>query len=102
MSDTIKVACRVPNGIMLHLWKQGIDEPFKTMVKDGDGVRLAGIAGIDTGAGNTERADLAPGISEVPAEWWAKWVEQNRGKNPLLDTGAIYALDDAPSKDENQ
>ena len=92
----VRVACRIPNGISIRLYKTGWDDGtgdgVKPTVPDGPFVRLAGPSSRLTGAGATNRLDLEPSITEVDADWMNKWIEQNRGKNPFLDTGLIYIV----------
>lgn len=94
----VKVGCIIPNGIMLQLWKKGFDDGTgdgETMPsKDGVGVRLNGPSTLNTGAGATHRGGSA--FTEVDAEWFGKWREQNK-LNPLLAEGSIYEV-----KDEEQ
>lgn len=95
----VNIACRVPNGIMIRRSKTGFDDGtgdgVKPIVHDGPGIRLNGPSALHTGAGNTDRQDLAPGITEVDAEWWSAWLAQNQS-NALVTMGQVYALDEEP------
>lgn len=92
---TVRIACTITNGIMLQLWKPGFDDGTgkNPMIHDGPGVRLNGPHARDTGAGATHRIDVPPAITEVDAEWWAKWKEQNK-LNPYFDVGAIREVEE--------
>jgi len=94
----VKVACLIPNGIMIRLskvgWDDGTRDGVKPMVHDGPGVRLNGPSPLHTGAGNTSPPDLDPGITEVDAEWWGKWLTQN-ALNPAVEMKQIYLLEEA-------
>lgn len=96
----VRVACTVPNGVMIRMTKAGPDDGTgdgqKMMGHEGPGVRLNGPSSLQTGAGATERRDLAPGITEVDAEWMARWLDQN-GLNPLVAQGAVRVLEENPT-----
>ncbi len=92
----VKIACHIPNGIVIRRSKIGPDDGtgdgVKMMGHDGPGIRLNGPSSLHTGAGNTERPDLPPGITEVPDDWWSAWFAQNDGKNPLLTMNQVHVL----------
>ena len=95
---TVWVACSQLNGIMINLFTRGSDDlGAPRVVRDGVGVRLNGPTG--TMGGTNAGAEAEPGLTEVDAMWWARWVEQNRGKNPLLDSGVIRELPGNPTPD---
>ena len=97
----VKIACHVPNGIIIRLAKIGPDDGTgdgeKMMGHDGPGVRLNGPSALHTGAGNTSRGDLPPGLTDVEEGWWAAWLAQNP-KNPLVTMKQVYV---APEEAEN-
>lgn len=95
---TVTVLCRVPNGIMLRLTKQGFDDGtgFKPQIWDGAGVRLNGPSALHTGAGAPEGVHLDPVETEVDAEWFGKWLAQN-AKNPLVVDGAVKEQAENPT-----
>lgn len=96
----VKVACTVPNGITLRLYKSGYDDGtgdgVKPMVYDGDQVRLAGPSSLHTGAHATARGDIEPTLTEVDGEWWAKWIKQNEN-NPAVTGGHIREHREQPN-----
>lgn len=103
---TVTVACRVMNGLSVRLHKRGEDDGTgaRPMIADGAPVRLAGPSSIDAGVGSTERLDEVPITTEVDAEWWGKWHEQNK-LNPFVSKGLVYALEDRkedPSSPESE
>lgn len=91
----VKVACLIPNGIMIRRSKQGFDDGtgdgVKPMIHDGPGIRLNGPSSLHTGAGATDRQDLPVAITEVEDEWWAAWLEQNQN-SPLVTMKQVYVL----------
>jgi hypothetical protein len=97
---TVMVACSVVNGLTLRLFKHGRDDIGSPIISvDGPKVILNGVSALYTGAGNTEGAGQAPGITEVDAGFMDAWVDQNR-LNPLVDMGMVKVLEegeDAPA-----
>ena len=95
-AKTVKVACHVPNGLTVCLFKQGFDDGtgVNPTVRDGDWVKLKGPASLHTGAGATSRPDAAPGIIEVNAEWFDKWWAQNQ-KNPMVEMKLIGKVEES-------
>jgi hypothetical protein len=95
---TVKVGCRVVNGLMIHRWKVGYDDGtgdgVKPMVHDGPGIRLNGPSSLHAGVGNTEGAGLEPGVTEVDAEWMGAVLEQNK-MNPFFVQNQVYVIDEA-------
>lgn len=91
-----RVACRVPNGVVIRLSKPGVDDGTGTGLRefahDGPGIRLNGPSSLHTGAGNTDGHDLDPGITEVDAEWMGKWVAQH-ALDPLVLQRQVYVAD---------
>jgi hypothetical protein len=80
--NTVKIACKIPNGIKLRLMKEGYDDGtgsgVRPQVVDGAAVTLAGPSSLHAGAGNTEARGQPHGVTEVDAGWWARWHEQNK------------------------
>ncbi len=99
----VKVACHVPNGIMIRRSKAGYDDGtgdgVRETVHDGPGVRLNGPSAIHTGAGATSRADLPPGLTDVESEWWDAWLAQNQ-QNPLITMKQIYVQPDEETNEK--
>ncbi len=103
MSDErrkVQVACYQPGGLMLRLFRPGYNDGIGQIpMVDGVGVRLTGPSSMTAGGvGNPGSSDL-PGITDVDAEWWERWVAQNKGKNPLYDEGLIRLVEEPA--DEN-
>jgi hypothetical protein len=100
----VKIACRIPNGIMIALWKPGFDDGtgdgVKPTIRDGAAIRLRGPSGIHTGVNATEGHGLLPGLTEVDEEWWGKWWAANP-KNPFVVDKMIYLHDPEQEKTEN-
>lgn len=94
---TVRVACSQMNGLMLQLYTRARDELGVTQaLRDGPAVRLNGPSGA-MGGTNQNPDEWPPGITELDGEWWDRWVEQNKGKNPLLDGGVIREWQENPT-----
>ncbi|MHB8272525.1 hypothetical protein [Bradyrhizobium sp.] len=100
----VKVACSVPNGLAIRLFKVGYDDGtgdnVRPMIGDGPGIRLNGPSSLHTGAGNTGGIGLEPGITEVDAAWWAAWLAQNQ-QNPFVGEKMVYEFKDKGEKAPN-
>lgn len=101
----VKIACHVPNGIYIRRSKPGFDDGtgdgVKSVVHDGPAIRLNGPSALHTGAGNTVREDLPPGITEVNGEWWDAWLDQHKA-DPLVTMKQVYLLpSEEGTKDPN-
>jgi hypothetical protein len=98
----VKIACHVPNGIMIRRSKEGFDDGtgdgVKPIIHDGPGIRLNGPSALHTGAGNTAREDLPPGLTEVEDDWWEAWFSKNQ-QNPLVTMKQVYVA--PPEEAEN-
>lgn len=97
---TVRVACLVPNGIMIRLQKPGADDGTgaRVIAHDGPGVRLNGPS--SSGAGANAPEGTTPGFTEVDAAWWAAWSEQHK-LDPLLTTEHVRVVEDEPGDEEN-
>lgn len=96
--QTVRVACYQANGLIISNFVQGRDEMgAPRLLRDGAGVRLNGPSGTMSGTNDPSMAGGEPGITEVDAVFWAKWVEQNKGKNPLFDNGVIQECTENPT-----
>lgn len=93
--DTVRIECSHMGGLMLSLFRHGRGDLGEPMVVRGVGVRLNGPSGVM--GGTNSGAEGVPGITEVDAKWWAEWVSQNEGKNPLLDQGIIREWKENPT-----
>lgn len=93
----MKIACRVPNGIMIRLLMPapGNGMGDRPWVTDGLGVRLNGTSALHAGAG-VSGSDADPGITEVDDAWWAAWLAQNE-TNPLIVSGQVFEFKDDPA-----
>lgn len=96
----VRVACLVPNGIMIRLQKDGPDDGGgrSVVVHDGPGVRLNGPSGHNTGAGATAPEGMEPGYTEVDAEWFEAWLKQHR-LDPLVTGKHVRVVE--PEGEEN-
>ena len=95
----VQVACRVPNGIMIALWKPGFDDGtgdgVKPTIRDGAAVRLHGPSGLHTGVNATGGTGLEPGLTDIDGEWWDKWWTANQ-QNPLVTQKQVYLHEPEP------
>lgn len=99
--DPVRVGCTQPGGLMIRYVVQEPADPFK-QPRVSAGVRLNGPSThVAAGVG----VPIAPGgdfgTTEVAAEFWRLWHDQNTGRNPLLDGGTIFLLDDDGKPPEN-
>lgn len=92
---TVKVACMVPNGLVVRLYREGRDRVSGAPCAEPDGpaIRLNGTSALHTGAGSTSRDDLPPGITEVDQEWWDAWLRQNE-KGAVVLTRQVRLLEE--------
>lgn len=99
---TVRIACFVPNGVMIRLQKDGPDDGtgMRTIAHDGPGVRLNGMSSHGLGAGMTAPEGLDPGITEVDAEWFDAWTKQHK-LDPMLVGEHIRVIKDDPEGEEN-
>jgi hypothetical protein len=98
----VQVACHVPNGIMIALWKPGYDDGtgdnVKPTIRDGAAIRLNGPSGLHTGINATDGLGLRAGLTYVDDEWWSKWLAANQ-QNPFVMQKQVYLFE--PEKTEN-
>lgn len=86
----VKVACGHAGGLQLRLLdpepgKEQAPGKMTSVVLQGPSAFLTGVQ-APAGAGEV--------INEVDAEFWAEWLEQNRGKSPILTSGLIREISD--------
>lgn len=91
--DTVTVACRLPNGHILRLFRF-VDEfetsplgtrTWKKPVQDGPVFKLNGCAFIP-GVMATHTINQGYGLTpNVPRDFWEKWCEQNKDSELLLN-----------------
>jgi hypothetical protein len=94
----VRVACLVPNGLLIRRFKPGPEDGGGALVAVGPGIRLNGPSSLHTGVGSTERKELDPGITEVDAEWMDAFLAQNPAdKNQMIADRLVYVMkDDEP------
>lgn len=106
-AKTYTVACKLPMGMLLHL-----QEPYEDHEqtpngvrkvtrhrKVGDGIYVAGPA-MPVGVPDAPRKRITGGyaLTRVPAEFWEKWIEQNKTA-PYVVNETIFAT---PSRDATE
>lgn len=94
---TVTVACKMPHGLHLQLSDVRMETPpqggreVAVHFPMGDRVTLAGAnAGNRDGANPDGRSVAGYGLTEVDAEFWSRWVEQNKAFPPLVK-GLLFA-----------
>lgn len=95
----VTVACKLPNGLFLQLWRQVDSQemtsagprPCKVSVKKGEAIKLPGTA---LRFGETPEFPLPGGYSltQVPADFWEEWCVQNADSD-LLANRILFAHD---------
>jgi hypothetical protein len=94
--QTVSVACKLPHGLVLELNDSKMEaptpaaQPVKVYFPTGEKVTLTGSLADHRFAGYRGKVVNGFGITEVNAEFWAKWLEQNRGFPPLTK-GWLFA-----------
>lgn len=101
----VRVSCLIPNGLELRLFTKGYDDGtgFRPIIEDRSKPRvfLAGPNSLAAGVGNTMLTASEPVVTEVDAEYFALWLEQNE-KNTLVTGGLIAKVDDESSAREEK
>lgn len=100
--QTVRVGCRQPNGLMIRATITEPKDPFSQPRLSG-AIRLNGPpSSVAAGAFSpTEGSGAAFGTTDVDPEFWRLWVDQNKGRNPILDGGTVFLLDDEGKPAEN-
>lgn len=94
---TVRVACLIPNGLMLRATGERLDEVGRSIpVSVGPGVRLNGPDARLMGAGATARQDVAPGVTDVDAEFMTAWLRVHE-RDALVTTRQVWILDENPT-----
>lgn len=96
----VRVACLIPNGLMIRLWHRSErpEDGGSSIVADGPGIRLNGPSSTQTGAYATQRMDLEPGITEIDADWMTAWLEQNKA-SPFVGDRLIYVVEEVAEQE---
>jgi hypothetical protein len=90
---TIKIFCRIANGVALRLTKKGYDDGTGhcPQIQDGDAVTLRGPSALHAGVNDHGAHNQSPAVeNEIDAEFWTKWSEQN-ARNPFLMQKMIFS-----------
>ena len=91
---TVRIGCRVANGLDICLFKPGYDDGTGSgyrPILPGKRVSLKGPGGLAAGVGDqalqrSQRHD----VTDVDAVFWDEWKAQNAGKNQIFDQGLIF------------
>lgn len=98
---TVTVGCTLPNGLILHVRRD--DEPKKVGTAGNGNPLFADNPVVKevfiNGANREFIAGTGVGMTEVDADFWARWKKQHTWF-PALKSGAVFAIDqtDAASK----
>lgn len=96
--NTVRVACLIPNGLLIRITQQGPDDGTGSgahMVGQSAGVRLNGPSSHRMGAGATGRQDLEPGVKEVEKRFMETWLDQHK-LDPTVTMRQVWILDENP------
>lgn len=94
----VRVACLIPNGLMIRLTETGPDDGTGSgahIMGQSAGVRLNGPSSRRMGASATARQDLEPGVTEVEKAFMEKWLDQHK-LDPAVTMRQVWILDENP------
>lgn len=97
--NTVRVACLIPNGLMIRVTVAGPDDGTgdgQKMMGHGGGYRLNGPSSRQMGVGATARQDVAPGVTDVPADYMSLWFKQNE-LNEIVRQRQVWILEENPT-----
>lgn len=108
-SETVTVACKIPNGLVLQLCQKqkrpeqglGVTREVNVFSKVGDTITVAGPAYPNgpVPKGFKRRPEDADGYAltrNVPAAFWEAWLAQNKDTDFVM-SGMIFAFPDIES-----
>lgn len=98
-ASTVTVACKVPNGMFLQLYKMGKEveatptghRDVPKAIKVGEPIKLNGCA---LRFGETAEFPMPGGyaLTQVPSDFWEAWLEQNQDSDAVRNR-VIFASD---------
>lgn len=85
--EVVVIACKAPNGLILNLDSYKVIDEKSSAIQRIDGGAQVTLKGWSVPTG---RADLTLetggyALTEVPADFWAKWYEKNKESSLLAD-----------------
>lgn len=89
MSDTVKVGCRLPQGIVLRVSEPGKNALGEPALQEVGTIEVAGSRRHVAAPGLVEGADAEVTFTDVPADLWAKWYEANKDGD-LVTSGIVF------------
>jgi len=94
---TVRIGCRIVNGITLQAYKHGYDDGtgYRPFVADGPGVVLRGPPALGVGVGSPSHAEAE--FTEVDAAWFDAWLETNKDSD-LVKNDLVYRDEEAEKK----
>lgn len=98
MSKTVRVACMIPNGLMIRLQRPSEDPETgrPTSIPSGTGVRLNGPSSRLMGAGATTRQDVNPGETDVDEAFMREWLDQHQ-LDAVVTTRQVWIIEENPT-----
>jgi hypothetical protein len=90
MADTVKVGCRLPQGVRLRVFEPGKNAFGEPQMNEIGGIDLAGSGQHVTAPGGLHAGDDDVFFNEVPSDLWGKWLKTNEGSD-LVTSGAVFA-----------
>lgn len=99
MASTIKVGCRLPQGIRLRVFEPGKDAFGENVLNEIGEVALAGSGRHVAAPGGLDgKDDDGVAFTDADADLWAKWLKQNE-KSDLITSGAVFEKGKQPKDD---
>lgn len=97
MTDTIKIGCRIPQGLKLRVsdWLDDPANPGQKMLREVEVIDMAGSGAHVAAPG----ASGEPAFTDVPADLWTKWMAMN-GESDLVKSGALFKDGEDPKADD--
>jgi hypothetical protein len=99
MADTVWVACKLPNGLMAEVADIKFEDIAGNTVATKQNVQVIAFRGaaqqrvLEIAGQTLGEAPLVVGgygMTEVPADFWERWISENRNYAPVV-AGLIFA-----------
>lgn len=101
--DTVNIACRVSNGLVLRVsdWVDDPQNKGEKLLKEIDLIELAGLRGRGVEQGLPGFGAGYAVTRDVPAALWSAWLAQN-GTSDLVVNGLVFETDEAEPEPESE
>ena len=98
--ETVLIACKAPNGLILNLDSYKVSDERSNAVQRIDGGATVTLKGWSTEIGRPNLTLETGGyaLTEVPADFWAAWFERNKESSLLHDKIILPPHRDAVGK----